>query len=197
MENICEEIIDIAQKCCADGLLPGNSGLAGNISFFDRETGRMAITPTSLAYNSMKPADIAFISLDGEHLAGGRPSSEWPMHGAIYRAWPDIRAIIHTHSPYATAFAVSGMAIPPIMIEMVPVLGGAVQIAPFATPGTPAVGENAIPALIDRGAALLANHGAIAIGDTLHRAYIRAACLEEVAKVYSIALSHGNVNFIT
>jgi ribulose-5-phosphate 4-epimerase/fuculose-1-phosphate aldolase len=193
----------MAKKCYAEGLL---TGISGNLSVFDEETGTMLITPTSLPYDEMLAEDIVNINLDGLHVengsqAGGKqmrkPSSEWPMHAEIYKHYPNIKAQIHTHSPYATSFALRVMknnentAIPFILIEMKPILGGDIKVAEFAPPGTAEVGQKAIKALKDRHACLLASHGVLAAGETLEQAHTRAACLEEVAKIYSIALSNG------
>lgn len=113
------------------------------------------------------------------------------MHAAIYRADKRVNAIVHTHSPYATAFAINHMRIPAVLYEMVFFLGGDIPVAEGAIPGTPEVGENCVPVLKERNGCLMANHGALAVGDTLDRAYTRAVYIEDAAKAYSIALTHG------
>lgn len=177
-----------AKRCYAEGLFAGTSG---NLSVFDGEV--LAITPTGAPYETMTPADIVLMTPGGEVLGAGRPSSEWRLHAALCRARPEVRAVVHTHSPYATASAVNRRPIPVVLIEMVPFLGGEVRVAPFALPGTEAVGTGAAAALEGRGACLLANHGAVAVGDTLETAHLRAVYLEDAAKICALAMANGPV----
>ncbi len=182
-------VVDMTLRCYSEGLFAGTSG---NLSVYDRETGYMYITPSSYPYERMIAEDIMVITLDGTAVDGShKPSSEWRMHAAIYRAMPEVGAIIHTHSPYATSFAVNRLPVPVILIEMVPFLGGDVPVADFAIPGTEAVGGNAVAVLGDRNACLMANHGALAIGSDLEQAHIRAVYVEDAAKICSIAKSNG------
>ena len=193
-QEIKEKLLHIAKRCYNEGLL---TGISGNVSVFDRESGVMAITPTSLPYDEMLVDDIVCITLDGQSVSGKhKPSSEWPMHAVIYKENPGISAIIHTHSAYATSFAINNMSIPVILIEMVPVLGGDIKLAEFAMPGTQELGLKAVEALKDKYACLLANHGVLAIGESLDKAYIRATCLEDIAKTYSFSLNNGAVSII-
>ena len=115
------------------------------------------------------------------------------MHAAVYEAKPEVSAVIHTHSPYATAFAVNNRDIPVILIEMVAFLGGGVPLARYALPGTRGVGDEAVKALEDRGGCLLANHGVLAVGNSLERAHLRAVYIEDAAKICSIAMSNGPI----
>lgn len=180
-----------AKQCCAEKLFAGTSG---NLSVYDRKRDLIVITPTSVPYENMAPEDMAVLRPDGEVLEGKyRPSSEWRMHAAVYRDKPEVSALIHTHSPYATAFAVNNRNIPVILIEMVVFLGGDVPLAGYATPGTKGVGDEAVKVLGDRGGCLLANHGVLAVGNSLEQAHLRAVYIEDAAKIYSIALSNGPV----
>jgi len=189
-----EEILKTAKSLFKEGLF---TGISGNLSAYDADAGIMTITPTSVPYDEMELNDIVTMTLGGEQLGGNhKPSSEWRMHAAIYAACEGIAAIIHTHSSYATSFAVNQMPIPLILIEMLPMLGGDVQVAPFAQPGTTELGGSALPALVGRHACLLANHGTLAVGKTLTQARQRTSCLEEAAKVYSLALARGEVHTI-
>ena len=134
------------------------------------------------------------LRLDGTVLEGPhKPSSEWRMHAALYREKPEVGAVVHTHSPYATAFAVNNTGIPTILIEMVPFLGGDVPLAPFALPGTEAVGTGAVAVLKERYGCLLANHGVLAIGKDLEQAHLRAVYIEDAARICSIAMGHGPI----
>ena len=132
------------------------------------------------------------MKLDGTVLEGGlQPSSEWRMHAAVYKAYGETNAVFHTHSPYATAFAVVRKSIPAVLIESCIFLGGDIRCADYAAPGTESVGTNAIPALKDRGGCTLANHGVLAVGKDLAQAYLRAEYIEDVARIYTYAKSIG------
>ncbi len=192
--NRKQELLAYAKQSFDESLFAGTSG---NLSTYDPETGIMVITPSSVAYSTMDVGDVMVVKLDGTIIEGEhRPSSEWRMHAEVYRQMPDVRAVVHTHSPYATSFAVSHEAIPVILIEMVPFLGGDVQVAEFALPGTPEVGLEAIKRLGDRTSCLLANHGVLAVGANLAQAHIRAIYVEDAAKIYSLAKSNGHVEII-
>lgn len=170
------------------------AGTSGNLSYYDKETGIMIITPSSVAYETMEEEDLVLMKLDGEIIEGKhKPSSEWRMHAEIYKEREDISSVVHTHSPYATSFAVNQESIPVILIEMVPFLGGDIPVSKFALPGTEDVGKEALSVLKDRNACLMSNHGVLAIGSTLAQAHIRAIYVEDAAKIYSLAKSNGEV----
>ncbi|MGN0184311.1 MAG: class II aldolase/adducin family protein [Aristaeellaceae bacterium] len=189
-----KHLVEMARKAYADKMFAATSG---NLSIYDRENGRMYITPGSYPYEIMTPEDAMVIDLDGNILEGvHKPSSEWRMHAAVYRSNETVNAIVHTHSPYATAFAINNMSIPVVLYEIAFFLGGDIPCAEGALPGTDAVGENCVKVLKDRYGCLMGNHGALAVGDTLDRAYTRAVYIEDAAKAYSIALSHGPVKVI-
>lgn len=116
----------------------------------------MLITPTSVRYEALRAQNIVRMKLDGTVVEGAlQPSSEWRMHAAVYKAYPETNAVFHTHSPYATAFAVVRRSIPAVLIEARIFLGGDVRCADYATPGTKEVGMNAVPALFERGGCTL------------------------------------------
>lgn len=184
-----EQLLEMSRRAYGQALFAGTSG---NLSIYDRESGLMLITPSSVPYETMEKDDLVLMKLDGEVVEGtNRPSSEWRMHAVIYQEKEVVSAILHTHSPYATSFAVNKQEIPVILIEMVPFLGGSVPVAEFALPGTESVGEEAVKALAGRNACLMANHGVLAVGTTLEQAHIRAVYVEDAAKIYSLALSNG------
>lgn len=192
--EIKKELLAMTKRSYNEALFAGTSG---NLSYFDHETDRMYITPGSTPYDTMQEEDIVCMTLDGDVLEGSRkPSSEWRMHAEIYRQKPEVSAVIHTHSPYATSFAVNNKKIPVILIEMVPFLGGDVEVADFAIPGTVEVGATAVKKLEERHACLMANHGVLAVGKDLEQAHIRAVYTEDAAKIYNLALSNGEVKVI-
>lgn len=190
-----KELLETAQHCFEIELMAGTSG---NLSLFDRENKVVYITPSSIPYSTMTANDIVGVDLDGNKLFGEhRPSSEVKMHTIIYKKRADVNAIVHTHAPYATSFAVVNQEIPVILIEMIPYLGGAVQVAEFALPGTQELGESALEKLIDRKGTLLANHGTITIGDTLTHAFESAVYLEDAAKIYHFSRQLGSVHVLS
>ena len=118
------------------------------------------------------------------------------MHIAILKSRPEIFGVVHTHSPYATSFAVTCMPIPLILIEMLGYIGGDIPVAEFALPGSAAIGERVVESLARRNACLMRNHGAVAVGATLEQAHLRAIYVEDAAKIYSLALGAGPVKLI-
>ena len=136
------QVCDWAKRAYQDGLFEGT---CGNLSAFDRAQGIVVITPSGVAYDRYRPEDMVVIDLEGRVLEGNYPpSSEWIMHTMVYRQKPEVNAVIHTHSPYASAFAVRNEGIPAILIEMIPTLGGDVPLAQFGMPGTEEVGAEAV-----------------------------------------------------
>ncbi len=184
-----QEIVDRSLNAFHEGLF---SGTSGNMSCYLREEGLMLITPTSVRYDVLRAEDIVVMRLDGTIVEGAlRPSSEWQMHAAVYEGCGEVSAVFHTHSPYATAFAVNHQTIPAVLIEAHVFLGGDIRCAEYATPGTKEVGLNALPALEGRKGCTLANHGVLAVGAELAEAYLNAEYIEDVAKIYSLARAVG------
>ena len=188
LQSLRQEIVDKSLQAFRAGLF---SGTSGNMSCRIAPD-EMLITPTSVRYDVLRAENIVRMRLDGTVLEGAlQPSSEWRMHAAVYKAYPETNAVFHTHSPYATAFAVVHQSIPAVLIESCIFLGGDVRCADYAAPGTEAVGLNAIPALEGRGGCTLANHGVLAVGSDLAQAYLRAEYIEDVARIGAIARSIG------
>ncbi len=187
-----EDVLQTSKKCYQEALFAATSG---NLSVYDAGAGLMAITPSGVAYDTMKPEDIMVIDLDGRIIEGMlRPSSEWRLHACIYRHFPEVKAVVHTHSPFATGFAVNGKRIPATLAEMIPFLGGDVPVAPYQTPGTDELGMEAVKAMEKRKGCLLANHGVVAIGEDLTIAHKRAVYVEDAAKVCTYGQINGAVH---
>ncbi|MDE2332991.1 MAG: class II aldolase/adducin family protein [Rhodospirillales bacterium] len=170
-----------------------SQGTAGNISVRLGRT--MLITPSALPAARMRAADIAAMDIAGEGAWRGRakPSSEWRIHRDIYRARPEIGAVVHAHPPYATALAMARRPIPPAHY-MVALFGGDdVRCAPYATFGTAALSAVAVAALAERKACLLANHGCLALGQDLAEAMANALELETLSQQYLLSLAAGPV----
>jgi ribulose-5-phosphate 4-epimerase/fuculose-1-phosphate aldolase len=184
-------LLNMTRRSYEEALFAGTSG---NLSVYDREKETMIITPSSIPYETMKEEDLVLMKLSGEIIEGRhKPSSEWRMHAAVYKEREDVGAVVHTHSPYATSFAVNREPIPIILIEMIPFLGGDMLVADFAMPGTEDVGREALKVLKGRNACLMSNHGVLAVGENLEQAHIRAIYAEDAAKIYSLAKSNGQV----
>ena len=156
------------------------------------------ITPSGMAYESLKERDLVVMTSEGEILKGDRkPSSEWHMHGAIYNARPEINVLIHTHSPYVSVVSSLGEELPPISYLIASAGTRTVPLARYETFGTKELGEAAVEAMGDCKAVMLANHGLIAGGDTLAQAFSLAQEIEFCAFMYVTALSTGKkINFI-
>ena len=195
IDQMRQMVLEYSKQAYEERLFAGTSG---NLSVRDPESGLIAITPSSVAYPTMTREDIMLITPAGEIRAGQhKPSSEWRMHAEIYAHRPDVHAVVHTHSPYATAFAVAHEKIPVILIEMMYFLLGDVPIAAYHMPGTAELGENALAVLAQRGACLMENHGVLAIGATLEQAHIRAVYTEDAAKICTLARMNGSAHAIS
>ncbi len=179
-KHLRKEIIETALATSQRGLTPGRSG---NVSA--RFESGMLITPTGMAYDALKPKDIVFVDCDGGVMGGQRkPSSEWHFHLAAYAARPDRSALVHTHSMHATVLACAHKPIPAFHY-MVAVAGGRdIPCVPYATFGTEELAQHVAAGLKNRDACLMANHGQIALGETLASALELAFEVETLAEQY-------------
>lgn len=167
-----------------------NQGTSGNVSV--RWKDGMLITPSGLPYEETSPEDIIYVNFtDNQTLGPHKPSSEWLFHRDILAKRTDIDTVIHTHSTYATAMAIQRLDIPAHHYMVAAAGGNKVQCAQYATFGTQALSDNALAALGDRLACLLANHGVITLGATLFKALWLANEIETLAKQYFIASQYG------
>lgn len=183
-------IVDYAGHLRPDGLVVGT---AGNLSV--RSGDLVAITPTSVDYDTLDPGLVCVVGLDGGIVEGERaPSSELPMHLAVYHA-TDAAAIVHTHAPHATALATVVDELPAIHY-MIAELGGPVRVAPYATFGTDELAASVMHALAGRSAVLLRSHGTLTVGDSLEQAYWRSVLLEWLAALYFRATLLGTPRLI-
>jgi len=182
-----QRLIDAGRRMNASGI---NRGQAGNLSA--RVAAGFLITPTGMAYEALEPADIVHMASDGSMAAGQRrPSSEWFFHRDIYRARADAGAIVHLHSPYATALACARRSIPAFHYMIAEAGGADIRCAEYATFGTQALADAAVAALADRRACLLANHGMIALGKDIDGALELAHAVEDLARQYCLTLQIG------
>lgn len=189
LTQLKQKVLYTAKQAYEEKLMAGTSG---NMSVYEPEQKRIVITPSSYDYRIMEEQDIVVIGLDGTVIDGcHKPSSEWKMHAEIYRHLPHVKAVVHTHSPYATSFAVNHQEIPVILIEMIPFLKGSLEVSDYAEQGSAQVGLNAVPILARKNACLMANHGVVAVGATIEEAYINSVYVEDTAKIYHMALCTG------
>jgi L-fuculose-phosphate aldolase len=171
-----------------------NPGTAGNVSVRHGEA--MLISPSGVPYEQLEPDDIIAMTLTGEYgsyLAAGAnvPSSEWRFHLDIMRARPDVGAIVHTHSLYATVLACCRKDIPAVHYMIAAAGGPSIRCSTYATYGTAELSTAALAALEDRTCCILANHGMIATGPDLAKARWLAVELETLAKQYYLTLCIG------
>ena len=179
MKNEREQLLKIAQKLIATGL---NKGTAGNASV--RCEGGFLVTPSCMVVEDMTAASIVKMQFDGCYEQGKIPSSEWRFHRDILASRADINAVIHTHSMFATTLACLHNDIPPFHYMIAVVGGDTIRCAPYALFGSQALSDNAIAALIDRKACLLANHGMIALGRDLDDAFAVTIEVENLCEQY-------------
>jgi L-fuculose-phosphate aldolase len=179
------QLVSYSARLLADGLAIGS---AGNMSVRARDA--VAITPSGISYAEMRPEDVCVVAMDGTELDNGEtPSSETPMHLAIYAA-TNAMAVVHTHSPEVIALSASRPELPAIHYAITG-LGGPVRVAPYVRFGSAGLAAAAVGALNGRSAVILRNHGAVTYGRDLAQAYDRALLLEWLARTYRMALSYG------
>jgi L-fuculose-phosphate aldolase len=186
--EVRQSVVDACRNLNALGV---NQGTSGNVSV--RFAERMLISPSAIAYEEMRPEQVAMMRLEGGEEWEGpcRPSTEWRFHRDILRGRTEVGAVVHAHPPFCTALAMARRGIPPCHY-MVGVFGGSdVRCAEYATFGTEALSDAALRALEGRSVCLLANHGAIVCGPTLRRALWLIVELEAVARQYCASLAIG------
>ena len=183
-----EAIVAYCQKMITSRL---TTGTGGNISICNRARGEVAMTPTGVDYFEMKADDIVIMNLDGEIVEGTiKPSSEAGMHLALYHKRDDISAVVHTHSVFATTIACLRWELPPVHY-LIGSSAKKVPLASYATYGTPELAQNVAKAIGNYNAVLLANHGLVAVGETLSRAFSTAEEIELVSEIYYRTKSIG------
>lgn len=180
-----EQVVAYARRLGPDGLALGTSG---NVSL--RTGDNVVITPSAVDYDALLPRLVAVVDLEGRPVdAPLRPSSELPMHLAVYRATA-AQAVVHTHAPFATALSTVVDELPPLHY-LIGELGGPVRVAPYETFGTPELASAVATGLDGRAAVILGNHGTLTIGDDLETAYARSLLLEWLAALYHRARALG------
>ena len=175
-----EEVLAAAKQMLADGLVEGTSGnISGRLP-----DGLVCLSPSSVAYDTMTLDDLVIVDLDGTVVRGERsPTTEKDLHLGALRRYPELGSVIHTHAVYATMFALAHEPIPAVIEEVVVYLGGDVPCCEYKGTGTVELGDEVADHLVDRGAALLANHGLVTCASTPAKALHNAALVERTAKI--------------
>ena len=202
------ELAEATREMYRRGLVGAYSGNTSLRLTGAGDEGLLLVTPTHHPYYRLQPEELVVVNLDGEpvdgepldseHLGskpassgGMRPSSETRLHLEIYRRRADVRAVAHTHSIYASAAAVVGRDIPPLIDEMLLTIGGPVKVSAYAFPGTQELAEAAYAALGDRNAALLRNHGVVGVGPDIWEALEVCDLVERLAQIFVLARNFG------
>lgn len=189
-----ERIAELGRKMVNSGMV---AGTWGNISAFVRQEGLVIVTPSGMDYSNLQAEDMVVVDLKGKLVEGIRkPSSETPLHLAIYRAREDVSGVVHTHSEVASSFAVVRERIEPVVEDAAMLVGGPVEVAEYALPGTEELAHNVVIALGQRNAALMANHGLVGVGTTVDEAFTVCQVVEKCARIYAWAKLIGTPEII-
>ncbi|MDO9508372.1 MAG: class II aldolase/adducin family protein [Thermovirgaceae bacterium] len=192
LERARFEIVRFGNKLLDKGLV---TGTGGNLSI--RSGDLVAVSPSAVEYGEMSPENIVVTDMSGAVVEGElRPSSETPLHLAVYRSRPDVLSVVHTHSPYACVMACLGWEIP-VFHYLVALAGRKVPVAPYALFGTEEHASCAVRAMGGGNAVLLSNHGLLAVGRTLPEAFRVAETVEFVSMVYSLARNLGEPRLLS
>ena len=195
LEQERELLTEYGRRMSRAGLSVGTSG---NLSIYVPEEGLMAITPSGLDYEATTPADIVVMDLEAHVVEGERkPSSEWALHAYLYREKPEIRGVVHTHSPYCTTFAVLNEPIRAVHYAIAGAGVNEIPCAPYCTFGTELLAERAVRYCGRGNAVLLGNHGVVCCGESLEKAYALAGDLEFTARLQYQARCIGTPRVLT
>lgn len=189
LEALKEELCALHLMLPAAGLVTWTSG---NVSARDPKTGLVVIKPSGVMYDVLRPEDHVVLDLEGNIVEGKlKPSSDTASHLYIYRHRPDLNGIVHTHSPYATAFAAVGKSIPVYLTAIADEFGQAIPCAGFALIGGEEIGQQVVESIGTCAAVLLKNHGVFTVGKSARAAVKAAIMVEDVAKTVHLALQLG------
>ncbi len=189
LEEIKRELVELHLELPRHELVVWTGG---NVSARDPETGLMVIKPSGVRYEDLRPEHMIVVDLQGQVVEGGlKPSSDTASHLYIYRHRPDVGGVVHTHSPYATAFAAVGRPIPVVLTAIADEFGGPIPCGGFAMIGDESIGKVVIDSIGDSSAVLLKNHGVFTIGKTAEAAVKAAVMTEDNARTVWLALQLG------
>lgn len=192
-----EQLVSTGQQLCDLGL---NRGTSGNVSVRAQSATGLAgflITPSGVPANQLSPADMVWMDFSGNATGSSAPSSEWRFHLDILQQKTEVNAVIHTHSMFATTLSTLRYDIPAFHYMIALAGGDSIRCAPYALFGSQQLSDNALLALQDRTACLLANHGMIAVGETLQKALSITQEVETLSEQYLHALHIGQPCILT
>lgn len=185
-----EQMCEIGRRIWLKGFCAGNEG---NHSYRLSEN-RFLCTPTGVSKGFLKPDDICVVDGDGKQISGRmKRTSEFLMHAAIYKARPDVKAVIHSHPPHATAFAVAGVELPTCIHPEAEVFLGAVKTAKYVTPGDTRLGESLMPYVKDSNTIILQNHGTVSFDTDLEQCYYKLEIVDAYARILLLAKQVGSI----
>jgi L-ribulose-5-phosphate 4-epimerase len=194
LESLREELYQLHLELPKNNLVTWTSG---NISARDPETGYVVIKPSGIRYEALRPSQMVILNLEGRLIEGDlKPSSDVDSHLYIYRCRPDVNGVVHTHSPYATAFAAVNQPIPVVLTAMGDEFGGPIPCGGFALIGGEEIGKLVIETIGTSCAVLLKNHGVFTIGKTVEAAVKAAVMTEDAAHTVWLALQIGKPDVI-
>jgi L-ribulose-5-phosphate 4-epimerase len=183
------QVLACARQMAADGLA---HGAQGNVSALDRDSGLIAVTPSAADYATMTAEDIVIVDAAGAIVEGRwKPTIETPLHTLFYRRRPDVGAVIHCHAPYVSGFAAALRPVPVVLLETACCVGRAIPCAPTMRSGTPAFAELMLDTIGAGTAAVMGQHGLVACGANLKRAYGTAVAVEDSARACILARQLG------
>jgi L-fuculose-phosphate aldolase len=188
--KIKEQMCDIGRRIWLKGFCAGNEG---NHSYRLSED-RVLCTPTGISKGNLKPEDICTVDMEGKQVSGKRKrTSEILLHLAIYKARPDVKAVVHSHPPHATAFAIANVELPTCIHPEAEVFLGAVRTAKYVTPGDTRLGESILPYVKDSNTILLQNHGSVTFDKDLEGAYYKLEIVDAYARILILAKQIGSI----
>lgn len=189
LENLRVEICRLHKELPANHLVVWTSG---NISGRDVESGLVVIKPSGVRYEELTPEKLVVVNLDGQVIEGTlKPSSDTLAHLYVYRHRPDINGVVHTHSPFATAWAAVGRPIPPVLTAICDEFGGPIPVGKYAKIGGDEIGREIICSIGNSPAILMKNHGVFTVGRTPEEAVKAAVMVEDVARTVFYAMLLG------
>ncbi len=189
LESLREQVWRLHLELPRNGLVTWTSG---NISARDPQTGLVVIKPSGVMYEDLRPEQMVILDLEGNCIEGDlKPSSDTASHLVIYRHRPDVNGVVHTHSPYATAFAALGRPIPVYLTAIADEFGGPIPCGGFALIGGEEIGRVVLESIGDSPAVLLKNHGVFTVGPTVTAAVKAAVMVEDVARTVHYAMQLG------
>src|SRR5947199_827972 len=188
--KIKDQMCEIGRRIWQKGFCAGNEG---NHSYRIADN-KVLCTPTGISKGFLRPDDICTVDLEGKQLSGSRKrTSEILLHLAIYKARPDVKAVIHSHPPHATAFAVAGIDLPTCIHPEAEVFLGTVKTAKYVTPGDKRLGESILPYVKDSNTILLQSHGVVCFAPDLEQAYYQLEIVDAYARILILAKQVGSI----